>query len=102
MSVSNLTLTSTKRGSMIQLTSQATIKANGVAVSGATVTVQFTYPNGVNQTLSANTSSAGVATFARSETLTGVYTITVMNVTKAGSTYNAAGNTITTKSLTVQ
>ncbi|MEX2315067.1 MAG: S8 family serine peptidase [Thermomicrobiales bacterium] len=102
MSVSNLTLTSTKRGSVIQLASQATIKANGVAVSGATVTVQFTYPNGVTQTQSANTSSAGVATFARSATLTGVYTVTVTNVTKSGSTYDADGNTITTKSLTVQ
>ncbi|MEX1158160.1 MAG: hypothetical protein WEC79_04450, partial [Thermomicrobiales bacterium] len=102
MSVSNLTLTSTKRGSVIQLASQATIKANGVAVSGATATVQFTYPNGVTQTQSANTSSAGVATFARSATLTGVYTVTVTNVTKSGSTYDADGNTITTKSLTVQ
>jgi hypothetical protein len=31
----------------------------------------------------------------------GTYTVTVTNVTKSGLTYNAAGNTITSRSLTI-
>ncbi len=102
MSVSSLTLTSSRYSSYYRLTSQAQIRSNGVAVSGARVTVEFRYPNGARYTMAANTNSAGTAAFTRSVTAKGTYTVTVMSVTKTGSTYNPAGNTITTKSVNVQ
>jgi subtilisin len=101
MSVSNLSLTQTKLLTSTRLTSNVTIRSNGVAVSGAAVTVRFRYPNGSTYTMTANTNSSGVATFSRTVSAKGTYTVTVMNVTKSGSTYDAAGNTITSRSLTI-
>ncbi len=102
MSVTNLTLTSSRYRSYYRLSSQVTVKANNAAVSSATVRVELTYPNGARYTLSARTGSTGVANFSRSVSAKGNYTITVTSVTKSGSTYNPAGNVITTKSVTVQ
>ncbi|MDQ3548241.1 MAG: S8 family serine peptidase [Chloroflexota bacterium] len=102
MSVTNLTLTSTRLSRYYRLASQVQIKANGAAVSSATVTLEFRYPNGARYTQSTRTSSSGTATFTRNVTAKGTYTVTVKSVTKSGSTYNAAGNLISTKSLTIQ
>lgn len=101
MSVSALTLTRTKLLTSSRLTSTVTIRSNGVAVSGAAVTVRFTYPNNSTYTMTATTSATGVATFNRTVTAKGTYTVTVTNVTKSGFTYNAASNALTSKSLTV-
>ncbi|HYI16735.1 MAG TPA: S8 family serine peptidase, partial [Thermomicrobiales bacterium] len=102
MSVTSLSLASAKSGNYYRLTSQAQIRANGVAVSGARVTVEFQYPNGTRYTMAANTNSSGTAAFTRTVTAKGTYKVTVKSVTKTGSTYNPAGNTISTKSVTVR
>jgi len=83
------------------MTGRVTIKAGTVAISGATVSVQITYPNGSKVTMAATTNTTGQATFARKVTLKGKYTLTVTSVSKSGVTYNAAGNTVSSASLTI-
>lgn len=101
MSASNITLAKTTLSSGYRLTSRVYVKSSGVAVSGASVAVQFSYPNGTKYSMTATTNSYGYATFLRSVSAKGTYTVTVTNVTKSGSTYNAGGNAITAKSLTI-
>jgi len=102
MSVTNLTLTSTRLSRYYRLASQVQIKANGAAVSSATVTLEFRYPNGSRYTQTVRTSSSGTVSVTRNVTAKGAYTVTVTNVTKSGSTYNPAGNVITTRSVTIR
>lgn len=98
MSVSNVTL---DRPSWFSLRGIVTVRSNGVAVQGATVTVQFTDSYRRTTTLSAVTNAAGEATFTRSALLRGAYTLTVTNVARPGLTYNASGNAKTTASYTI-
>jgi subtilisin len=101
MSVSSLMLSKTNLTSGYRLTATVSVKANGQNVAGALVTVKFTYPNGTTASASATTTSAGVATVQRSVTAKGAYTVEVTGISKAGKTYNAAGNAMTRKSLTI-
>jgi hypothetical protein len=102
MSVSNLTLTASRYSYYYRLSSQAQIKSNGVAIGGARVTVEFQYPNGARYTMAANTNTAGTAAFTRTVSAKGAYTVTVKSVTKSGMTYDAAGNLVSSKSVTIQ
>jgi hypothetical protein len=72
-----------------------------VAVSGARVTLRLQYPNGSSVSLSATTSTTGYATFTRTVTATGSYSIEVTNVTKSRWTYDASHNAITTASVMI-
>ncbi|HUG16686.1 MAG TPA: S8 family serine peptidase [Thermomicrobiales bacterium] len=100
MSVSSLSFTQRKATTSSRITAVVTIKSNGVVVSGAAVTARFTYPNGSIYSMTATTNSKGLATFTRTVTSKGKYTVTVANVAKTGFTYNAAGNSVTSRSLT--
>ena len=79
---------------------QVTIKNEaGVAVSGAAVSVHWNLPGGGTMDQTKNTNATGKASFSVTGG-TGTYTITVTNVTKAGSTFDPANSTILTKSIT--
>lgn len=98
MSVSSLTLTSTKLSSSYRLRSTATIVANGNRVSGATVTVEWTMANGSKVSQTTTTNSLGVATVSNSVATKGTYTIRVINVVKTGMTFST---TVAAKTLTI-
>ena len=101
MSVSNITLARTNLSSGYRLTAKVYVKSNGVIVSGGKVTVKFTYPNGTTTSMTATTNSAGYASFLRNVTSKGTYKVEVTSITKSGTTYNAGGNVVTSKSLTI-
>jgi hypothetical protein len=101
MSVSNMTLTAAKRTGSYTLTNRVYVKSGSAAVASAKVSVTFTYPNGTTASMTATTNSSGYATFTRSVTAKGVYKVEVTNVTKTGLSYDAGGNVVTSKSLTV-
>ena len=52
--------------------------------------------------MSGRTGSTGAVTFTRSVTARGSYTVTITSVSKAGLTYNPAGNAVSTQSVTIQ
>jgi hypothetical protein len=101
MSVGDIQFSSKAAKRSYSLSGTVLVKANGVAVNGATVTVQWTDPNGSTVTQTVKTNRSGLATFKRTVTAKGTYTLTVTNVTKSGYTYNASGNIVTTKSITI-
>jgi hypothetical protein len=79
----------------------AKIKINDASnnpVSGASVAAQWTLPNGSKKNQTATTAADGVATFHYTSKK-GTYKICVTNVTKAGYTYDPAGNHITCNSI---
>jgi hypothetical protein len=51
--------------------------------------------------MNANTNSSGIASFSRTVTSKGTYTVRVTSVSKSGSTYNSAGNAVTSKTVTI-
>lgn len=102
MSVSALSVASTKYFSSWKITSKVTVKSGTAVVSGATVTIRYTDPNGATVTATATTNSYGVATFARTVKAKGTYTLRVSNVTKSGFSYLASGNTVTSRSITLK
>jgi hypothetical protein len=61
----------------------------GAAVSGATVAISWKLPTGAIQTQSASSDNKGIANFTVKGGR-GTYTITVTNLTKTGSTFDAA------------
>ena len=71
---------------------------NGGSVSGATVAVSWTLPDGSIQNQTANTSSNGVARFSTSGRR-GTYTLTVSNITKSGWTFDRS-NSVLSKTVT--
>ncbi|RIK36626.1 MAG: hypothetical protein DCC58_19050 [Chloroflexi bacterium] len=101
MSVTAMTLTKTNVTGGYRLTGRVTVKSGTTSVSGASVRVDLTMPNGSKVTLTATTNSSGIATFTRSVTAKGKYTLTVTSVSKSGMTYSSAGNTVSTVSLTI-
>ncbi len=72
-----------------------------VRVAGATVTVEWTLPDGSHLTKQAVTRATGIAPFRAKSTLTGTYQICVTDVTKAGYTYDPNQNHVTCKTITV-
>lgn len=78
------------------------LDAGGAAVSGATVTIKTTLPNGQQITRSRLTNNSGIATHTVSSKLVGTYTFEVTNVVKSGWTYDAAANVETSDAITIQ
>jgi len=74
---------------------------SGTPVTGATVYMNVTYPDGSNQPVSAITNDNGIATYKISRPATGTYTVTVTNVTHDTLTYDPDANVETTDSYTV-
>jgi hypothetical protein len=95
------------RVSAIQLQAGATrtnarvtvVDENGVGVSRATVSAHWDYPGGTSD-MTARTNTSGIANIRLNVTTPGTYTITITNVTKTGYSFDAAGSTILTKSIT--
>lgn len=71
---------------------------NGGSVSGATVAVSWTLPDGSTQNQTASTSSNGVARFSTSGRR-GTYTLTINNITKSGYTFDRS-NSVLIKTIT--
>ena len=99
MKVTTITLSGTVSGNKANITGYVSVKdGTNVLVSGANVTIRWKLPNGSTKTMSALTSSSGQSKFTVSSTR-GTYTLTVSNVTKAGSVFDALGS-ILSKSIT--
>jgi hypothetical protein len=73
----------------------------GAALAGASVRVRITDPAGATTTLTATTSSSGVATFQISAPKVAgkTYTLCVNDIVRSGVTYDAAANTISCRGL---
>jgi hypothetical protein len=78
------------------------VDASGTAVPGATVTVSVILPDRRVVSRTRTTGTRGRATAAVNSSLSGTYTFTVTNVTKAGLTYDPASNVETSDSITVR
>jgi hypothetical protein len=74
---------------------------DGSRVSAATVTAQWTLPNGQTQTKTVNTNARGIALFKLVSTLPGAYVITVLDVQKTGFQYDPSMNQETSEELIV-
>jgi hypothetical protein len=99
MRVTSISLSGKLRGSTVTVTGDVTVKNSlGQAVSNASVEIRWTLPNGSTQIATAVTGSTGRARFTVSGPR-GTYTLTVVNVTKSGYTFDAAGSVLT-KSIT--
>ena len=89
-----------KKGSLWEATAVVTIvDQNGLAVSGATVSVSWTLNGGSPfKTDSKATGTSGVATFrsGRVGVSGDIITIAVTGVVKAGASYNSGANAETT------
>ena len=96
--VSDITLSGSVKGSKATITGLVTVKdGSGQNVANATVTAQWTLPNGNVTTMTAKTSSAGRARFVVTSTR-GTYTLIVTNVTRSGYTFDAAGSVLSKSS----
>ncbi|HNS50077.1 MAG TPA: hypothetical protein PKO09_02730 [Anaerolineae bacterium] len=73
----------------------------GNRVVGANVTAQWTLPDGRTITQTRVTGLNGAAAFARASKLTGLFTITILDVQAAGYEYDPAMNQETSEELTV-
>lgn len=94
--VSNIVMRAAPTSTIARVT---VVDENGAVVSGAAVTVHWDYPGGTaDQTR--NTNANGLANFRVLITAAGSYTITVTNITKAGSTFDPDGSTILTRTIT--
>ncbi len=94
-----INLTATLRAKKVAVTGQVTVRnGSNAAVSGATVAVRWTKPGGSTGTQTATTNTNGVAAFSTSGA-TGTYTLTVTNIVKTGTTFDAA-HSVLSKSIT--
>jgi hypothetical protein len=94
LKVTSLNLSSSPSGSRFTVTARATVKdAGDRPVSGAKVYVTWTKPKGATTTQNATTDTGGVATLSTSGGQ-GTYQVRVTNVTKSGSTFDAAGSVL--------
>lgn len=99
MRVTSISLSGKVRGSSITITGDVAVKNSlGQAVSNASVEIRWALPNGSTQTATAVTGATGRARFTVSGPR-GTYTLSVVNVTKPGYTFDAAGSVLT-KSIT--
>ena len=70
-------------------------------VSGATVTAQWTLPDGSTSIQTSVTPPKGTAFFSRQSTQTGLYVVTILDIQKTGYQYDPAMNQETTEEITV-
>lgn len=75
--------------------------AGNAAVAGAAVTTQIRTPNGQVITRTGTTNNNGLTAQTITSRQHGTYTVTVTNVSKAGSTYDPASNVETSDSVTI-
>ena len=73
----------------------------GLPVSGATVSAEWTLPNGSLVPQQALTSAKGVATFRVKSRSAGAFEICVTDVVKAGYLYDPAQNRVTCGMVTI-
>ncbi len=71
---------------------------NGNAVSGATVEIVWEHPDGTTQTMTATTSSNGIATFTVQPAMEGTHTVTVTDVV-SDHPYDSSKNVETSDSI---
>jgi hypothetical protein len=102
MHVSAIDMSYTKKGTTFTVYTTVTIvDAAGQPVSGATVSLRTTLPNGSTATGSGTTGSNGKVTFSVKSKLTGTYTSEVTNVTHPSLVYDPSANAETRDSLVV-
>lgn len=92
--VTNIALSGTVKRSIATITGDVTVKNNlGQAVSSASVNIRWTLPNGTTKTATATTGANGRVRFTVSGPR-GTYTITIIDVTKSGYTFDRAGSVL--------
>ncbi len=97
----NITLTTAKARTAIKATGRVTVKdANGLAVAGVTTAVTWTLPGGTTTSQTVLTNTKGLASF-KVTSVSGTYTLTVTNLTKAGYVFDPT-NSVLTKSVVSQ
>lgn len=90
-----LTLTTAAARNGVKATGKVTVQdANGVAVPGVTVAVTWNLPSGQTTSQTRMTNTKGLASFKVTDT-SGSYTITVMNLTRTGYTFDPANSVLT-------
>lgn len=95
MKVSDIVLKGTVKGSKVSITGDVYVKdtRSGAAISGASVTVQWTLPNGSTTTRTATTNTAGRVRFTSSGGR-GTYILTVTGVARSGYVFDSAGSVL--------
>lgn len=102
MHVGDISMWYTKRGAWYTVYAKVPVLDEiGSAVSGATVYVDITLPDGSVKSFTGSTLADGTATFKFRSKLTGTYVSKVTNVVKQGWIYDSASNIETSESLTV-
>lgn len=92
--VTNIALSAKLRRGVVNVTGTVTVRTDaGSPVSGATVAVTWTYPNGSTSSVTSVTDSQGLARLATSGGR-GTYTLTVTGVTKTGTLFDSAGSVL--------
>jgi hypothetical protein len=76
------------------------VDENGSRVSGATVFTHWDLPGGATADVSATTNNTGRVLIRVRDSDPGTYTVTVTDIQKAGFTFDPAGSTILSKSIT--
>jgi len=71
------------------------------AITGASVTAQWTKPGGQTSVQTVTTNTGGIASFRLNSTQQGTYTLSVQNVTKSGYVYDPSLNIETSEQLQV-
>lgn len=84
----NISLSARERRGSVRVTGKVTVEdENGTTIEDAAVYATWTLPDGTAQDQTATTNSEGVARF-RVRDGHGTYTLTVVNITKAGYTFD--------------
>jgi hypothetical protein len=102
MHVNSLTMNDTAKGpNYFVNTSVQIVDQDANPVSGATVSLKATFPEGTEDSLSGLTDAEGWVTLSLRSRTTGTYTSEVTDVAKEGWEYNAEANVETSESHTV-
>jgi PKD repeat protein len=95
-----ISLSAKLAGSKVTATGQVTVRdGTGKLIPGATISAQWTRPNGTVVTQTATTGRTGVAQFQTSGGR-GTYTLTVTGITKYLYIFDPAGSSVLSKSIT--
>lgn len=90
-----LAITTARAQTAIKATGKVTVKdATGVAVAGVIVAVTWNLPSGKTTSQTATTNTNGLAAFKVTD-VSGSYTLTVTNLTKAGYSFDPANSVLT-------
>jgi hypothetical protein len=102
MHVANLVPGYQPQGTANRVYAEVTVQdSTGIALSGATVTMDLTLPNNRHKTLQAVTNKRGMGRPALKSALHGSFTFCVTNITASGYTYDATQNSETCDSVVV-